>query len=163
MWEYCHGWQGWRWITTWKSWPTFSRSHSDLIEFLVQNLSVKIYRRSSRAQRSILPASKGKKELYLWGFDEKTEKYGDIAPLKLPKNLFRPWHIFSKPMDRAPWEERTDSVYSIPCKDCEHVYFGRTKRHFRIATNFSSLVGDYMTNFSPVERLQKINLLRLHN
>ena len=29
-------------------------------------------------------------------------------------------HIFSKPKDCVPKEQRTGSVYSIPCKDCEH-------------------------------------------
>ena len=36
-------------------------------------------------------------------------------------------HIFSKTKDCVPREQRTDSVYSIPCKDCGHVYIGQTR------------------------------------
>ena len=32
------------------------------------------------------------------------------------------WHIFSKPRDPAPSEQRTVSVNSTSCKDCEHVH-----------------------------------------
>ena len=59
--SHCHEWQGWRWITTWKSCPNFSSSHSELIQKLPEiDLSVKIYRRSSsRVKRSMLPSCKG--------------------------------------------------------------------------------------------------------
>ena len=78
-----HRWQEWRWITTWKSWPTFSSSHSELIKFKAQNLhSVKIHRRScSHFQRSTLASTKGNKELYLCSYKEKKHKYHGIAPL----------------------------------------------------------------------------------
>ena len=35
-------------------------------------------------------------------------------------------HIFSKPKDFVPREQRTDSVYSRHCKDCGHVYIRQT-------------------------------------
>ena len=47
--------------------------------------------------------------------------------LKLPENLFRysNWGlIFLKLKDPVLREQRVDSVYSIPCKDCEHAYIG---------------------------------------
>ena len=37
-------------------------------------------------------------------------------------------HIF--PFHEVLREERTDSVYSIPFKDCEHVYIRQSKRSF---------------------------------
>ena len=39
-------------------------------------------------------------------------------------------HIFSKPNDHLPREQWTDSVYSIPCKDCEHIFIRQTKCRF---------------------------------
>ena len=39
-------------------------------------------------------------------------------------------HVFCRPKDRVPRGQRTDSVYSIHCKDCEHVYKGQSKRTF---------------------------------
>ena len=39
-------------------------------------------------------------------------------------------YFLYKPSDPVASEQRTDSVYSIPNKDCEHVYSGETKRQF---------------------------------
>ena len=51
--------------------------------------------------------------------------------LKLLKNLFRPWGIFSpNSKDPVTKEQRTDAIYSIPCNDCDIEYFGQTKRQF---------------------------------
>ena len=78
--SHCQEWQGWRWITIWKSCPTFSSSYSELINFLTQNLP-SIYlsvetsdNSSSRVQSRILPTSKGNRKLYLWSFYDKTAK-----------------------------------------------------------------------------------------
>ena len=56
-------------------------------------------------------------------------------------------HIFAKPKDRVPTDQKTHAVYSIPCGDCEEVYLGQTKRQFctrlkehqRVVSNFNSL------------------------
>ena len=55
-------------------------------------------------------------------------------------------HIFAKPKDRVPIDQKTHAVYSIPCGDCEKVYLGQTKRQFstrlkehrRPVSNFNS-------------------------
>ena len=55
-------------------------------------------------------------------------------------------HIFAKPKDRVPTDQKTHAVYSIPCGDCEKVYLGQTKRQFctrlkehqRTVSNFNS-------------------------
>ena len=39
-------------------------------------------------------------------------------------------HIFSITKDHVPREQRTDYIYFIPWKDCEHVYIAQTKRQF---------------------------------
>ena len=39
-------------------------------------------------------------------------------------------HIFAKPKDRIPTDQKTHAVYSTPCGDCEKVYLGQTKRQF---------------------------------
>ena len=41
-------------------------------------------------------------------------------------------HIFAKPKDPVPKEQRTDATHSIPCNDCDHEYIGQTKRQFGI-------------------------------
>ena len=51
--------------------------------------------------------------------------------LKLLKNLFRLWGIFSpKSKDPVTKEQRTDAIYSLSCNDCDHEYMGQTKRQF---------------------------------
>ena len=39
-------------------------------------------------------------------------------------------HIFAKPKDPVTKEQRTDSIYSIPCNDFDHEYIKHTKRQF---------------------------------
>ena len=39
-------------------------------------------------------------------------------------------HIFAKPKDRVPTDQKTHAVYSIPCGDCKKEYLGQTKRQF---------------------------------
>ena len=43
-------------------------------------------------------------------------------------------HIFAKPKDPVTEEQRTYTIYSIPCNDCDHEYIGpnmwQTKRQF---------------------------------
>ena len=40
-------------------------------------------------------------------------------------------HIFAKPKDLVPKEQKSDNIYSIPCNDCNQEYIGQTKRQFR--------------------------------
>ena len=39
-------------------------------------------------------------------------------------------HIFAKPKDPVPKEQKSDAIYSIPCNDCNQEYIGQTKRQF---------------------------------
>ena len=39
-------------------------------------------------------------------------------------------HIFAKPKDPIPTNQKTHAVYSIPCNDCEKEYLGQSKRQF---------------------------------
>ena len=39
-------------------------------------------------------------------------------------------HIFAKPKDPVMKEQRTDTIYSIPCNDCDNEYIGQTKCQF---------------------------------
>ena len=39
-------------------------------------------------------------------------------------------HIFGKPMDPVPKEQKSDAIYSIPCNDYNQEYIGQTKRQF---------------------------------
>ena len=39
-------------------------------------------------------------------------------------------HIFAKPKDPVPKEQKSDAKYSIPCNDCNQEYIGQTKRQF---------------------------------
>ena len=49
--------------------------------------------------------------------------------LKLLKNLFRLWGLFS-PKDPVTKEERTDAIYAIPRTDCDDEYIAQNKRQF---------------------------------
>ena len=40
-------------------------------------------------------------------------------------------HNFAKPKDWIAKEQRKDTIYSIPCNDCNQEYIGQTKRQFR--------------------------------
>ena len=40
-------------------------------------------------------------------------------------------HVFEKPMDLVPKEQKSDALYSIPSNDCNQEYIGQTKRQFR--------------------------------
>ena len=39
-------------------------------------------------------------------------------------------HIFAKPKDPVMKEQWTDTIYSIPCNDCDNEYIVQTKRQF---------------------------------
>ena len=39
-------------------------------------------------------------------------------------------HIFAKPKDSVPKEQKSDAIYSIPCNDCNQEFIGQTKRQF---------------------------------
>ena len=40
-------------------------------------------------------------------------------------------HIFAKPKDPVPKEQKSDAIYSIPCNDCNlQEYIEQTKRQF---------------------------------
>ena len=45
-----------------------------------------------------------------------------------PIQTFR--HVFAKPKDRIPIDQKTHAVYSIPRGDCEKECLGQTKRQF---------------------------------
>ena len=48
--------------------------------------------------------------------------------LKLLKTFSDFGYIFAKPKDPVTKERRTDTIYSIPCNDCDNEYIGQTKR-----------------------------------
>ena len=39
-------------------------------------------------------------------------------------------HIFEKPKDPVPKEQKSDAIYSISCNDFNQEYIGQTKRQF---------------------------------
>ncbi len=39
-------------------------------------------------------------------------------------------HIFAKPKDPIPKNQKAHAVYSIPLNDCEKEYLGQSKRQF---------------------------------
>ena len=39
-------------------------------------------------------------------------------------------HIFAKPKDPVPKEQKSDAIYSILCNECNQEYIGQTKRQF---------------------------------
>ena len=45
------------------------------------------------------------------------------------KNTLR--SILSKPKDQVNLEDQNNVVYEIPCKDCDAIYIGETKRQFK--------------------------------
>ena len=55
-------------------------------------------------------------------------------------------HIFAKPKDPVTKEQRTDTIYSIPCNDCDNEYIGQTKRSER---QVSTVKQPTPTNTSP--------------
>ena len=44
-------------------------------------------------------------------------------------------HIFAKPKDSVPKEQKSNAIYSIPCNDCNQEYIGHTKRKFGTSLN----------------------------
>ena len=54
-------------------------------------------------------------------------KYNVKTALKPYKTLGQ---IFPKPKDKLKKERMKGAIYSIPCRDCEQVYIGQTKRQF---------------------------------
>ena len=72
-------------------------------------------------------------------------KYNVKTALKPYKTLGQ---IFPKPKDKLEKEQMKGAIYSIPCRDCEQVYIGQTKRQFgtRLKEHKSALSAKRITN-----------------
>ena len=84
---------------------------------------------------------------YIQGIAEPIRRVLNNCGIKVALKPFQTFgHIFAKPKDRVPTDQKTHAVYSIPCGDCEKVYLGQTKRQFctrlkehqRAVSNFNS-------------------------
>ena len=68
---------------------------------------------------------------YIQGIAEPIRRVLNNCGIKVALKPFQTLgHIFAKPKDRVPTDQKTPAVYSIPCGDCEKVYLGQTKRQF---------------------------------
>ena len=68
---------------------------------------------------------------YIQGIAEPIRRVLNNCGIKVSLKPFQTLgHIFAKPKDRVPTDQKTHAVYSIPCGDCEKVYLGQTKRQF---------------------------------
>ena len=68
---------------------------------------------------------------YIQGIAEPIRRVLNYCGIKVALKPFQTLeHIFAKPKDRVPTDQKTHAVYSIPCGDCEKVYLGQTKRQF---------------------------------
>ena len=84
---------------------------------------------------------------YIQGIAEPIRKVLNNCGIKVALKPFQTLgHIFAKPKDRVPTDQKTHAVYSIPCGDCEKIYLCQTKRQFctrlkehqRAVSNFNS-------------------------
>ena len=84
---------------------------------------------------------------YIQGIAEPIRRVLNNCGIKVALKPFQTLgHIFAKPKDRVPTDQKTHAVYSIPCGDCEKVYLGQTKpqfctrlkEHQRAVSNFNS-------------------------
>ena len=84
---------------------------------------------------------------YIQGIAEPIRRVLNNCGIKVALKPFQTLgHIFAKPKDHVPTDQKTHAVYSIPCGDCKKVYLGQTKRQFctrlkehqRAASNFNS-------------------------
>ena len=68
---------------------------------------------------------------YIQGIAESIRRVLNNCGIKVELKTFQILgHIFAKPKDCVPTDQKTYSVCSIPCGDCEKVYLGQTKRQF---------------------------------
>ena len=68
---------------------------------------------------------------YIQGVTEPIKRIFNSHNVKVAQKPFQTLgHIFAKPKDPVTKEQRTDSIYSIPCNDFDHEYIGQTKRQF---------------------------------
>ena len=84
---------------------------------------------------------------YIQGIAEPIRRVLNNCGIKVALKPFQTLgHIFAKPKDRLPTDQKTHAVYSIPCGNCKKVYLGQTKRQFctrlkehqRAVSNFNS-------------------------
>ena len=69
---------------------------------------------------------------YIHGVTEPIERILCSYNVKVAQKPFLTLnHIFAKPKDPVPKEQKSDAIYSIPCNDCNQEYIGQTKRQFR--------------------------------
>ena len=69
--------------------------------------------------------------VYIQGVTETIKKILNSHNVKVAQKTFQTLgHIFAKPKDPITKEQRTDTIYSIPCNDCDNEYIGQTKRQF---------------------------------
>ncbi len=68
---------------------------------------------------------------YIQGVTEPIKRILSNCNIKV---AFKPYltlgHIFAKPKDPIPTNQKTHAVYSIPCNDCEKESLGQSKRQF---------------------------------
>ena len=68
---------------------------------------------------------------YIHGVTEPIKTILCSYNVKVAQKLFLTLnHIFEKPEDPVPKEQKPDAIYSIPCNDCKQGYIGQTKRQY---------------------------------
>ncbi len=68
---------------------------------------------------------------YIQGVTEPIKRILSICNIKVAlKPYLTLGHIFAKPKDPIPTNQKTHAVYSIPCNDSEKEYLGQSKRQF---------------------------------
>ena len=68
---------------------------------------------------------------YIHGVTEPIKRILCSYNVKVAKKPFLTLnHIFAKPKDPVPKEQKPDAIYSIPCNDYNQEYIGQTKRQF---------------------------------
>ena len=79
---------------------------------------------------------------YIQGIAEPIRRILNNCGIKVALKLFQTLgHIFTKPKDHVPTDQKTHAVYCIPCSDCEKVYLGQIKCQFctRLKENIEGL------------------------
>ena len=68
---------------------------------------------------------------YIQGVTEPIKRILNSHNVKVAQKPFQTLgHIFAKPKDPVTKEQRTDTIFSIPCNDCDNRCNGQTKRQF---------------------------------
>ena len=96
---------------------------------------------------------------YIQGVIEPIKRILNSHNVKVAQKPFQTLgHIFAKPKDPVTKEQRTDTIYSIPCNDCDNEYIAQTKRSvwytvkrapksgFSLQKGKFSFIGAYLPN-----------------